>query len=632
VTLWRRPSPLAAAVAVVAVVLLGTAEDRLLGTVTDEQVIVATSLSIAEFAELGIAKGPIIAVARPGGDAVAPYGIAWPALLAPFMALAGPFERAFGSGTSQALLILLPIGLVIAASAGAGLLARAAGASASGQALAALSTGIGSPLWAYASTLFTEPLQAATLVFALYFAARRRALLAGLMIGIAVLTKSVNIVILPLALMPLMLDRSAGDDAPSRRRLALRAAAGAALPLAAWLTFDVVRFGAPLRGYVGQHFSHPIVDGFWRLLVGLNEGLLVFFPLLALALAGLVTLARRAETRGLAIAIGGTFTTLLLLYSAWWAWDGSSGWGPRLLVPTIPLLAAAAGVAASAARMPRTFGPGLLALGIAVNSLGILQSDVATTFYIDAGGSRIVPEEQVSWYPDGLAASAPPGERRISRSMAVVRDSAFSPLIQHPILLERRFQNDIALPGNDALPWWKTPSMPDILDGEISGNLRAYLGDLRRWPHWGAVLRAAPDERRLRFHGAWQDASLDQILRALDVGRFDRAAWLAREQWEISHEPFAAALLAEALRVGGRRDELGAFLRSLPPPAVATIDMTIVLALVARDMGNEETARAALRAAFGTNSPPALRRAIEAPMEEWPATYRAMLGSGVGAR
>ena len=52
---------------------------------------------------------------------------------------------------------------------------------------------------------------------------------------------------------------------------------------------------------------------------------------------------RAAPPPRLSLLSGG----FLALYASWWAWDGSGGWGPRFLVPLVPLLAAAAGTAAT---------------------------------------------------------------------------------------------------------------------------------------------------------------------------------------------------------------------------------------------------------------------------------------------
>ena len=43
-----------------------------------------------------------------------------------------------------------------------------------------------------------------------------------------------------------------------------------------------MRFGRLFGGYPDDRFTHPWFDGFWRLLIGPNRGLLLFWPALAL--------------------------------------------------------------------------------------------------------------------------------------------------------------------------------------------------------------------------------------------------------------------------------------------------------------------------------------------------------------
>src|SRR5262249_52750977 len=144
------------------------------------------------------------------------------------------------------------------------------------------------------------------------------------------------------------------------------AAAGLVLSLAIWLGFELARFGRPFSSYgKNQRFDNALLDGLWRLTVGPNKGLLLYFPLLLLAVWGVVRMARDRATWGAAAAIGGTSLVIVCLYAKWWAWDGSSGWGPRLIVPTIPLLAAAAGIAATGKLLQRA-GWTLLGLGVAM--------------------------------------------------------------------------------------------------------------------------------------------------------------------------------------------------------------------------------------------------------------------------
>src|SRR5262249_27034130 len=138
----------------------------------------------------------------------------------------------------------------------------------------------------------------------------RRAMLlsagAGLVAGFAIITKGGNLILLPPLLAPVA---PAGPSLARTRRPRLWGAptARAALSFGLWLAFELARFGRPFSSYgKNQRFDHPLLDGLWRLTVGPNKGLLLFFPLLLLSVVGVVRLARERATWGPAVAIGGT--------------------------------------------------------------------------------------------------------------------------------------------------------------------------------------------------------------------------------------------------------------------------------------------------------------------------------------
>src|SRR5450631_3868237 len=72
-------------IAAVFFVLSGTAEERTFGTVSDEQQMLATSLSMATFGEIGVARGQRFMIPRPEGDAVMPYGMGQSLIEAPVL-------------------------------------------------------------------------------------------------------------------------------------------------------------------------------------------------------------------------------------------------------------------------------------------------------------------------------------------------------------------------------------------------------------------------------------------------------------------------------------------------------------------------------------------------------------------
>ena len=106
-----------------ALVLAFGVDERTLGRITDEQQLANTSVALAELGELGVARGQTFAIHRPGGDAVAPYGVGAPLVFSLASRAAAPLELRHGLGASQSLYALLQSLVVPAAALAAGLLA-----------------------------------------------------------------------------------------------------------------------------------------------------------------------------------------------------------------------------------------------------------------------------------------------------------------------------------------------------------------------------------------------------------------------------------------------------------------------------------------------------------------------------
>ncbi|MBK9064252.1 MAG: hypothetical protein IPL89_13830 [Acidobacteria bacterium] len=617
--------PLAFALGVAALVLAVTTDERVFGLVTDGQIMTRTAYAMAALGEIGIAKGHPVDIVQPAGDAVTRYGMGPSLVRLPVAALGGPFENAFGLGASQTLFVLEQILLVLLAALSAGLLARACGADARAVRRAALAASLASPLWAYASSDWSEPLQAACVGGAFACAAlagapgaRRPALLAagaGALAGFALLSKSIFIVLPPVVFLVVVLESGKG----ARLRRALAFLAGAAPLGALWLALEIVRFGAPFASYGGERFSHPPLDGLWRLTVGPNKGLFVYFPLALLGVWGFVRLARTRRVLGFALA--GFSAFVLLTTAAWWSWDGTAGWGPRLLVPLVPLLAAAAALAAPA--LPAAAFAALFALGVAVNALGALQPDAVLTWYYATVKPRVLSEAEQRAFPSFALETDTAGVVRLLPVHDVANHAALSPLTVNAWLLARR------LAGGDVLAALKTPPWRTDLPGQEAGlppeqaipaSALQFLTSPFRWPHLGMSLSRASAQTDTVL--AWIDCLYDQALRAQDMERGDRAVAFAEELYRRVPGAQTAATLAEAYRIAGRRETLADFVGSLPPAQKATPEFGMVLALATRDTGNEAGARKILGQVLAARPKPEYARLAAAPLAAWPATLR----------
>lgn len=102
-----------------------------------------------------------------------------------------------------------------------------------------------------------------------------------------------------------------------------------------------LRRGNPLNGgYGDQKFSTPFVIGLLSIIFSFNKGLLFFVPGMFLPVKQYIFSLGQARTEKLysAYTLWISFTIgLMLIYSAWWAWDGALFWGPRFfLIASIP--------------------------------------------------------------------------------------------------------------------------------------------------------------------------------------------------------------------------------------------------------------------------------------------------------
>jgi hypothetical protein len=235
------------------------------------------------------------------------------------------------------------------------LLARMLGAGGGAALGGALLLGFTTPVWPYAKSFMAEPLQALGLLLALMGATAARKLPKGE--GIAalgiLLAVSAKLSMLPLALACLV--PMAG--LPWRRFLV--PLQGLLLALAGHALYNWARFGTPLEtGYGAQAsaaaFTTPLQVGLYGLLVSSGKGVMWFAPALWLAPIGWkhmrggaappvpvadVPMAWRPEGAGRVASWGvaAAWVAGLFLYARFQHWAGDGSFGPRYLIPLLPL-------------------------------------------------------------------------------------------------------------------------------------------------------------------------------------------------------------------------------------------------------------------------------------------------------
>jgi hypothetical protein len=255
-------------------------------------------------------------------------------------------------------------------------LAAHLGASPVNSAWAAILFALGTQAFFFGTTFYKENLAGLAVATALRLAvggaSTGRAILAGVMAGAAGLTSYPT-----LLLMPLVVGLVVYRDGVRRAALVTL---GCSVGLLVLVGYNVQQFGSPL------HFSTFSIPGtdppppptlkaariLIDLLVGINNGLLVYSPFLLISLWGLwISLwqARRTEALVTGLFFVGLWVVASLHQSQFNALaEEASGLGPRQVFPAVPLLAAFSGIGLP--RTPPRLFCALMAVSIGFGYLG----------------------------------------------------------------------------------------------------------------------------------------------------------------------------------------------------------------------------------------------------------------------
>jgi len=202
-----------------------------------------------------------------------------------------------------------------------------------------LALGLGTLLWEYAAIDNSEEMQMGLLMLAIYGVARgttKAMVFGGIGFAWLFLIKLVCVVFFPLFLLYLI-------TRPGEWRHRIRNTVLFTFPIFlagcfdAWL--NLIRFGNPLESGYGSEASQFIFSQLPmtvpKLLGSLDKGLFIFCPILILGVFGWRQFALRYRSESILCA--SLILVNLLISGAWWSWIGGWSWGPRLLVPLIPL-------------------------------------------------------------------------------------------------------------------------------------------------------------------------------------------------------------------------------------------------------------------------------------------------------
>ena len=250
---------------------------------------------------------------------------------------------------------------------------------------------LGSMALPYTGTYFSEPLIALTILLAAYALYRVKAdlidraaridrgdrvgvgrwlLVSGSALAIAILTRERSVIMFPaFALYALPIIRR-----DWRRWLIWLLPMVIVGLLIAWMNWS--RYGSPLTFSfsVLQHttFSTPLLLGLYGLLLSPGKGLLFYTPIAWAGLIGLIALWRRWRAEAVLFVL--IIAVEIGFFAVYEFWTGGWNWGPRYILPIVPLLILAAGawVQVNPTKLRRIIVGGLIVIGVVANLPAVL--------------------------------------------------------------------------------------------------------------------------------------------------------------------------------------------------------------------------------------------------------------------
>lgn len=305
---------------------------------SDGEVMFQTARALALRGSFALAPDPGLPQIVSGSDGrhYSKYDPGLPLLAVPLVAGADWVARtnaAHRTRTAAVTVLLLPALAGAGTVAALALLARDLGYGDRRALGVAIVAGLATPLWPYARMLFAEAVLACALTSAVLLIGRGRPGAAGLVFAVGISTRAaLAIYVLPLAVLALA---TAPDQRAGGRR-ALTFGLGLVPGAALLLWHNHLRFDDPFQfGYGGERFSTSLIEGVAGLLISPGKSVLFYAPPLMLSALAWPRLRRRH--RVLADCLALMWLAALIFYGTWWAWHGGWAWGPRLLVPLLPL-------------------------------------------------------------------------------------------------------------------------------------------------------------------------------------------------------------------------------------------------------------------------------------------------------
>ena len=360
-----------------------TVSDHYIGIIVDGRTMVETAVALREFGELTICPDPDPATGNipyTNNNRYSKYGLGYSLVLQIPVWLARPAERLFGPGSSNFLFVLLNLILISTTALILAACLRDIGIRFRNTALAAIGFAFGTFAWPYISSDFSEPLQACCLILTFWLLIRfgrqegpgnRLLILAGAIIGFAILTKVFLVLFIPSFALYLWLIKK-GSIKEKAAKLCLFL-----IPLF-FVGFiqgalNYHQFGSLFRfGYQEEayHFTTPLFDGLYGLILSPNKGLIFYAPVVILFPIALRFTFQKYRPEWLFLT--SALTIYIIAISKWWGWEGGWAWGPRYLWPILPFVVFGSALwLQNAGKSFKVFVCCFL-IGFAINLLGVL--------------------------------------------------------------------------------------------------------------------------------------------------------------------------------------------------------------------------------------------------------------------
>lgn len=267
--------------------------------------------------------------------------------------------------------------------------------------------GFGTTVFPYARLFFAETIMTAILTLGIFILHSKKpsyskVLIASIFIGIGIITRASTVIYVP-SFAYLIWQQS---NPPQRQKYLLIFLIGPAIAGVGLLWHNIIRFNDPfITGYEGETFSTFPFIGAMGMLISPGKSIFLYAP--PLILSAILFPRFRQKHTILANTLLIMTATCLLYYGSWWAWHGGWVWGPRFLIPLMPLWCLTWG------ELPKKFNWHILATLIFFVGLGV---QVVGTF------TNVTPI-----YAKAFEGTDDPDDE--SRYAMVHYDLSFSPLI-----------------------------------------------------------------------------------------------------------------------------------------------------------------------------------------------------------